>query len=174
MAGQQPPGGSEDDFLEHFFAFPSAGAGGHASAGGGAPGDHPFPLALSLDAAAEASGGAKPVSFLPNWAPTRVGVCLGGFTPHRGCCCSFAGPGPRPAHRPLPTGVRRRRRHAADEPAPRAATPGSSRSRPIFCLAAESGFLFSFFPFLLDTFEAGADSFVSLNISDVPRAAEAG
>ncbi|GJN10086.1 hypothetical protein PR202_ga28149 [Eleusine coracana subsp. coracana] len=60
MAGQQPPGGSEDDFLEHFFAFPSASAGAHAGAGGGAPGDHPFPLALSLDAAAEASGAAKP------------------------------------------------------------------------------------------------------------------
>ncbi|GJN24734.1 hypothetical protein PR202_gb12492 [Eleusine coracana subsp. coracana] len=60
MAGQQPPGGSEDDFLEHFFAFPSSSAGAHAGAGGGAPGDHPFPLALSLDAAAEASGAAKP------------------------------------------------------------------------------------------------------------------
>ncbi|KAG2640364.1 transcription factor UNE12-like [Panicum virgatum] len=63
MAGQQPPpGGAEDDFLEHFFAFPSAASagagGGHAGAGAGAGlhgGDHPFPLALSLDAAAEAS-----------------------------------------------------------------------------------------------------------------------
>jgi hypothetical protein len=62
MAGQQPPGSSEDEFLEHFFAFPSARAGGHA----GASGDHPFPLALSLDAAAEASGGAELVSFLSN------------------------------------------------------------------------------------------------------------
>ncbi|KAG2632080.1 transcription factor UNE12-like [Panicum virgatum] len=58
MAGQPPPpGGAEDDFLEHFFAFPSAASagagGGHAGAGDG--GDHPFPLALSLDAAAEAS-----------------------------------------------------------------------------------------------------------------------
>ncbi|TVU41896.1 hypothetical protein EJB05_15454 [Eragrostis curvula] len=60
MAGQQPPGGAEDDFLDHFFAFPSSGAGGHAGAGAGGPGDHPFPLALSLDAAAEASGGPKP------------------------------------------------------------------------------------------------------------------
>ena len=37
MAGQPPPpGGSEDDFLEHFFAFPStasAAARGHAGAG---------------------------------------------------------------------------------------------------------------------------------------------
>ncbi|RLM87784.1 hypothetical protein C2845_PM04G04280 [Panicum miliaceum] len=63
MAGQPPtPGGAEDDFLEHFFAFPSAASagagGGHAGAGAGAGlhgGDHPFPLALSLDAAAEAS-----------------------------------------------------------------------------------------------------------------------
>ncbi|KAJ1288023.1 hypothetical protein BS78_02G056600 [Paspalum vaginatum] len=67
MAGQPPPppppGAAEDDFLEHFFAFPSAGAGGgHAGAGASVhAGDHPFPLALSLDAAAEASaGGAKP------------------------------------------------------------------------------------------------------------------
>ncbi|KAF8713514.1 hypothetical protein HU200_028297 [Digitaria exilis] len=65
MAGQPPPppphGAAEDDFLEHFFAFPpaaSAGAGG-GHAGAGAGGDHPFPLALSLDAAAaEASAGA--------------------------------------------------------------------------------------------------------------------
>jgi hypothetical protein len=74
MAGQPPPpGGSEDDFLEHFFAFPSAAsaaaAGGHGGAGAGGVhgGDHPFPLALSLDAAAE----AKPVSFQ---APSPVGV----------------------------------------------------------------------------------------------------
>ncbi|XP_062187979.1 transcription factor UNE12-like isoform X2 [Phragmites australis] len=62
MAGQPAPGGAEDDFLEHFFAFPTAasGAGGHAGAGAAVPGDNPFPLALSLDAAAEASGGAKP------------------------------------------------------------------------------------------------------------------
>ncbi|KAL6647268.1 hypothetical protein ACP70R_014705 [Stipagrostis hirtigluma subsp. patula] len=62
MAGQQPPGGSEDEFLEHFFAFPSASAagGGHGAGPAAGPGDHPFPLALSLDAAAEASGGAKP------------------------------------------------------------------------------------------------------------------
>jgi len=69
MAGQPPPGGSEDDFLEHFFAFPSAAsagaAGGHA--GAGAVGDHPFPLALSLDAAGE----AKPVSSL---VPSPAGV----------------------------------------------------------------------------------------------------
>lgn len=70
MAGQPPPsGGSEDDFLEHFFAFPSAASagasGGHAGAGVG--GDHPFPLALSLDAAAE----AKPVS---SQAPSPAGL----------------------------------------------------------------------------------------------------
>ncbi|PAN09825.1 hypothetical protein PAHAL_2G052400 [Panicum hallii] len=59
MAGQPPPpGGAEDDFLEHFFAFPSAasaGAGGGHAGAGLHGGDHPFPLALSLDAAAEAS-----------------------------------------------------------------------------------------------------------------------
>lgn len=72
MAGQPPPpGASEDDFLEHFFAFPSAAsaagaAGGHAGAGAG--GEHSFPLALSLDAAAAE---AKPVSSqLPS--PARV------------------------------------------------------------------------------------------------------
>jgi hypothetical protein len=62
MAGQPPPG-AEDDFLEHFFSMPSSFPAGQGAAA--APGDHhPFPLALSLDAAAEASGGARAVSSL--------------------------------------------------------------------------------------------------------------
>ncbi|XP_062189692.1 transcription factor UNE12-like isoform X2 [Phragmites australis] len=70
MAGQQPPpGGAEDDFLEHFFAFPAAASG----AGAGVHGDQPFPLALSLDAAAEASAGGS--------RPDRDSVQLAGLFP---------------------------------------------------------------------------------------------
>lgn len=77
MAGQPPPsGGSEDDFLEHFFAFPSAAsagaAGGHAGAGVG--GDHPFPLALSLDAAAEAKPDRDPVQLAGLFPPVFAGA----------------------------------------------------------------------------------------------------
>lgn len=86
MAGQQPPppppGGAEDDFLEHFFAFPSAAptgaGGGHGHGHGGAAaglhgGDnHPFPLALSLDAAAEASAKQVSSSSLPSAPPSAA------------------------------------------------------------------------------------------------------
>ncbi|CAN6165347.1 unnamed protein product [Urochloa humidicola] len=88
MAGQPPPppphGGAEDDFLEHFFAFPSAASagagGGHPGAGAAAAGlhggDHPFPLALSLDAAAEASAkqDRDPVQLAGLFPPVFGGV----------------------------------------------------------------------------------------------------
>ncbi|XP_066392892.1 transcription factor UNE12-like [Miscanthus floridulus] len=81
MAGQPPPGGSEDDFLEHFFAFPSAAsagaAGGHAGAGAG--GDHPFPLALSLDAAGKAKPDRDPVQLAGLFPPVFAGA--GGMQP---------------------------------------------------------------------------------------------
>ncbi|XP_066333096.1 transcription factor UNE12-like [Miscanthus floridulus] len=61
MAGQPPPQGPEDDFLDQFFSMAAGGSYPGAAAGGGrAPGDQPFSLALSLDAAAaEASGSGK-------------------------------------------------------------------------------------------------------------------
>jgi hypothetical protein len=59
MAGQ-PPQGSEDDFLDQFFSMAAGGSYSAAAVGGGrAAGDQPFSLALSLDAAAEASGSGK-------------------------------------------------------------------------------------------------------------------
>ncbi|GJM96921.1 hypothetical protein PR202_ga13796 [Eleusine coracana subsp. coracana] len=61
MAGQPPPPqGTEDDFLDQFFSMAAGGSYSAAAAGGGrAAGDQPFSLALSLDAAAEASGSGK-------------------------------------------------------------------------------------------------------------------
>jgi hypothetical protein len=61
MAGQPPPlQGSEDDFLDQFFSMAAGGSYSAAAAGGGrVAGDQPFSLALSLDAAAEASGSGK-------------------------------------------------------------------------------------------------------------------
>lgn len=61
MAGQPPPQGPEDDFFDQFFSMTAGGSYPGATAGGGrAPGDQPFSLALSLDAAAaEASGSGK-------------------------------------------------------------------------------------------------------------------
>jgi hypothetical protein len=59
MAGQ-PPQGSEDDFLDQFLSMAAGGSYSAAAVGGGrAAGDQPFSLALSLDAAAEASGSGK-------------------------------------------------------------------------------------------------------------------
>ncbi|KAF0909087.1 hypothetical protein E2562_031344 [Oryza meyeriana var. granulata] len=85
MAGQQPPpGGAEDDFFDHFFSIPSAASGG----GGGGIGsaDHPFPLALSLDAAAAegAAGGRTdrdPVQLAGLFAPV-FGSAGGVQPPH--------------------------------------------------------------------------------------------
>ncbi|XP_051177722.1 transcription factor UNE12 isoform X1 [Lolium perenne] len=51
MAGQ-PPQNPEDDFLDQFFSLTNS-----LSAGGRPSGDQPFSLDLSLDAAADASGG---------------------------------------------------------------------------------------------------------------------
>jgi hypothetical protein len=61
MAGQPPPlQGSEDDFLDQFFSMAAGGSYSAAAAGGDrVAGDQPFSLALSLDAAAEASGSGK-------------------------------------------------------------------------------------------------------------------
>ncbi|KQK20575.1 transcription factor UNE12 isoform X1 [Brachypodium distachyon] len=95
MAGQPPPG-AEDDFLDHFFSipssFPAAGQGGAPAADGD---HHPFPLALSLEAAAEASGGARRLQDGPDVARAeRDPVQLAGlFAP------VFAGAAPhlRPA-----------------------------------------------------------------------------
>ncbi|CAM0905531.1 unnamed protein product [Alopecurus aequalis] len=96
MAGQPPPG-AEDDFLDHFFSIPSSFPAGQGAAA--APGDHhPFPLALSLDAAAEASGGSRRLLDGPDGARTdRDPVQLAGlFAP------VFAGAPPhlRPAPPP--------------------------------------------------------------------------
>jgi hypothetical protein len=51
MAGQ-PPQNPEDDFLDQFFSLTNS-----LSAAGRPSGDQPFSLDLSLDAAADASGG---------------------------------------------------------------------------------------------------------------------
>ena len=74
MAGQPPPG-AEDDFLDHFFSIPSSFPAGQSAAA--APGDHhPFPLALSLDAAAEASGGSRRLHDGPDGARTVRSLTL--------------------------------------------------------------------------------------------------
>ena len=60
MAGQPPPQGPEDDFFDQFFSMAAGGSYPATAGGGRAPGDQPFSLALSLDAAAaEASGSGK-------------------------------------------------------------------------------------------------------------------
>ncbi|TVU44576.1 hypothetical protein EJB05_04021 [Eragrostis curvula] len=60
MAGQPPPPqGSEDDFLDQFFSMAGGSYSAAAAGGGRTAGDQPFSLALSLDAAAEASGSGK-------------------------------------------------------------------------------------------------------------------
>jgi hypothetical protein len=60
MAGQPPLQGPEDDFLDQLFSMAAGGSYSAAAAGAGrAAGDQPFSLALSLDAAAEASESGK-------------------------------------------------------------------------------------------------------------------
>ncbi|XP_062214325.1 transcription factor UNE12-like isoform X2 [Phragmites australis] len=59
MAGQPPPQGPEDDFLDQFFSMAGGSYSAAAAGGGRTAGDQPFSLALSLDAAAEASGSGK-------------------------------------------------------------------------------------------------------------------
>jgi hypothetical protein len=90
MAGQPPPQGPEDDFFDQFFSMAAGGSYPGAAAGGGrAPGDQPFSLALSLDAAAaEASGsgkhadGGKAVSAPPSCP-------LSPFLAFRLCTCTY-------------------------------------------------------------------------------------
>jgi hypothetical protein len=90
MAGQPPPQGPEDDFLDQFFSMAAGGSYPGAAAGGGrTPGDQPFSLALSLDAAAaEASGsgkhtdGGKAVSAPPSCS-------LSPFLAFRLCTCTY-------------------------------------------------------------------------------------
>ncbi|XP_062212687.1 transcription factor UNE12-like [Phragmites australis] len=59
MAGQPPPQGPEDDFLDQFFSMAGGSYSAAAAGGGRSAGDQPFSLVLRLDAAAEASGSGK-------------------------------------------------------------------------------------------------------------------
>jgi len=89
MAGQPPPQGPEDDFFDQFFSMAAGGSYPATAGGGRAPGDQPFSLALSLDAAAaEASGsgkhadGGKVVSAPPSCP-------LSPFLAFRLCTCTY-------------------------------------------------------------------------------------
>lgn len=142
MAGQPPPQGPEDDFFDQFFSMTAGGSYPGATAGGGrAPGDQPFSLALSLDAAAaEASGsgkhadGGKAVSALPScplspllrFSPLHLLHLPNDRVPE--CCMlssllASAGPGGYTAPWALPAGVRRR--CAATPPPRHPAYPGT-------------------------------------------------
>jgi hypothetical protein len=85
MAGQ-PSQNPDDDFLDQFFSLTNS-----LSAGGRPSGDQPFSLALSLDAAADASGNRggigddadKAVSSPSTFPFIFLGFCAGSRSPER-------------------------------------------------------------------------------------------
>ncbi|KQK12698.1 transcription factor UNE12 [Brachypodium distachyon] len=92
MAGQ-PPQASEDDFLDQFFSLTNS-----LSAGGRPSGDQPFSLALSLDAAADASGSRDRLGDADDVGKSeRDSVQLSGLFPP-----VFGGVGQPPHLRPSP------------------------------------------------------------------------